>query len=87
MKKQAATGVFKNLYTLVQNQNLAARDATAFQMARREFARITRDLAVREEELETREEVARSLGRQLAAVAASVLSAAILVGIVLTQTG
>ncbi|HET8727475.1 MAG TPA: serine/threonine protein kinase [Alphaproteobacteria bacterium] len=87
LEKQVSTGVFRNLLTLLNNNNLAARDANAFRFAQREFAQASQSIAARERELEQKDSVANSLGRQLAAVTASMLSAALLVVIVLVQTG
>ena len=82
LAKQAETGALKNLYVILQNNNLIQRDSQAFTLAKREYQLATKVIQHRQRELDQREKIVMGIGRQAAAVVASLLSAVILAGIV-----
>ncbi|WP_366656992.1 serine/threonine protein kinase [Fodinicurvata sp. EGI_FJ10296] len=82
---QAKTGMVRNLYSLIHNGDLARRDAAGFDMARREFEYTNRGIAQRRKDIQDSPAVNGELGRQIAAVAAGVMSMVLLVGIILVQ--
>lgn len=82
LAKQAETGAFKNLYVIVQNNNLVQRDGAAFDLAKREYQLARKVIQHRQRELDQREKFTTGIGRQVAAVVACLLSAVILAAIV-----
>ncbi len=82
LEKQAESGALKNLYVILQNNNLTQRDSQAFTLAKREYRLATKVIQHRQRELDQREKFVTGIGRQAAAVVASLLSAVILAGIV-----
>ncbi len=87
LQKQAETGALKNLYMILQNRNLLARDGKAFDIAKREYRLAGQVVLRRQRENENRDDFVNGIGRQAAAVVASLLSALVLAGIVVSGVG
>ncbi len=85
LNAQAKTGHIRNLYSLIHNGDLARRDAAGFDMAQREFDYTGRLIAQRKHDIQDSPAVNGELGRQIAAVAAGLMSMVLLVGIILVQ--
>jgi hypothetical protein len=81
-QKAARTGEIVNLLRLVDDPDQIRKDEMGFQAARKEYARMEREIDRLQREIDNRDEVAETLGRQVAAVASNVLAALLLVGIV-----
>lgn len=85
VKKEAATGLFKNLIPLARNPDLVRRDRMAFETAKRDFGKAKQDLALVKKRMDFKMEISQLVGRQYAAMVASVLSALLLMAIILSR--
>lgn len=85
LKKEAKTGLFKRLVPLSRNPDLVRRDRSAFDAAKREFTKAKQDHALIKKRLEFKMDISRMMGRQYAAMVASVLSALLLLAIILSR--
>jgi hypothetical protein len=85
--KQAETGALKNIFQILNNRNLVARDQKGFEIAQREYRLAGKVIAHRQRENENRDDFVNGIGRQAAAVVASLLSALVLAGIVVAGVG
>lgn len=80
--RQAENGLFRNIFMILTNADLLRRDALAFAAAQREFLVTQHSIEKRQDKLKNRHQLTLSIGRRTAAVAASVLSAILLFGII-----
>lgn len=87
LSRQTETGLFRNLFALVRNSGLVKRDQAGFRAAQRHHSVAETVIAARERELSKASLAGGEIGRQVAAVAASLMSAVVLVAIVLIQAG
>ncbi len=85
LAKQAATGSFRDMLAIARNTNLAERDSSAFEAARRDYQTAERVINQRQDEAED-ENFGLGTGRQVAAMAGSLLSAVLIVIIILIQS-
>ncbi len=82
LRKQADTGVFKNLLTIMRNSELYRRDESGFVQAQREFKASVKSIQIMEKELASKAKIASNFGRPVAAMVSSVVSSAV-VGLIL----
>lgn len=68
---QAKTGLIRNLFALIKNADLAKRDESGFESARRLWQECDRRAGLHRQLLERREEIEKTIGRRAAAVTAS----------------
>lgn len=80
--RQAEIGLFRNIYMILVNTDLVRRDGMAFAAAQHEFKLAQIEIEKREAKVKDRDRVTLTVGRQVAAVAASILSAILLIGII-----
>lgn len=88
LAKAARSGDLGQLMRLVDDPDAVRKDEMGFLAARRDHDRASRDMERARREIENREDVAASLGRQVAAVASSVVATLSLIAVVvLTMMG
>ena len=81
--RQAQTGQFRNIQSIIANPGLQQRDSLAFRAAQQDFVRAELKIRHREQELRNRRSLIMVNGRQMAALIGSVLSAVIVFGVVI----
>ena len=85
--RQAESGRLRDLYMMLNNAGLAQRDTNGFQAARHEHAAAAWAVDQRQKELADKATLAAGPGRQIASLAASLLSAVVMFGIVIMHLG
>ena len=85
--RQAQTGQFRNVQSIIANPGLQQRDALAFRAAQQDFVRAELKIRHREHELRNRNSLVMVNGRQMAALIGSVLAAVVVFGVVIMSAG
>jgi len=83
LEREADTGLFKNLYAILNNPNLVRRDEAAFRAASRDYLTAMRGIAQRQGVLADKGRLTEEAGRQMAALCSGVVSALLVVVLVL----
>jgi len=81
LERQAKTGVLRNLHALLANDELARRDQAGLADAQRRFALAGRAIERIDADLAVRDRLADTLGKRIAASAASVIAGLIVAGV------
>ncbi|HSK39211.1 MAG TPA: serine/threonine protein kinase, partial [Arenibaculum sp.] len=82
-EKAARSGDLGNLLRLIDDADQIRKDEMGFVAARKEFERFRREADRLRREIDHRQEVAETLGRQVAAVVSSILGTLLLIGVVI----
>ncbi len=82
LAKAARGGDLSQLVKLIDDAESVRKDEMGFAQARREYDRTVRDIERARREVDNRQDVAETLGRQVAAVTSSVIATLALVGVV-----